>query len=130
KRQNAGRPHGCCATKMGKKHLANHRLANEKEECANEECRSEDLQDCRFASNRAAEGAVYEGVNKRRRVSFESDSPPCEGGECRCRKSRREFIHRFYDRAYSSLVWRIVSAIDGTGRPKPLCPAHGHPSRR
>ena len=62
KKQHAGRPHGCCATKMGKKHLANHGLANEKKKCAKEECRSEDLQDCRFASNggTAAVGAVYD----------------------------------------------------------------------
>jgi len=28
-----------------------------------------------------------------------ASTPPSQGGECRRRKSRREFIHSFYDRA-------------------------------
>ena len=37
------------------------------------------------------------------------EQQPPQGGECRCRKSRREFIHVFYDRAFYLLGYDACS---------------------
>jgi hypothetical protein len=41
-----------------------------------------------------------------------ASTPPSQGGECRRRKSRREFIHSFYDRAVFLELLEYVAVID------------------
>jgi len=43
-----------------------------------------------------------------------ASTPPSQGGECRRSKSRREFIHSFYDRAVFVHWGKERAVIDGT----------------